>query len=69
MCYSVIVLCYSSELPLNIASGGLKTPVGILAYMIHHHKGKNLTFRIGYVRLLKIKPVLNCGRLNTVMLT
>ena len=37
--------------------------------MIHHQKGKKLNFMIEYVRLRKIKPVQNCGRLNTVMLS
>ena len=36
--------------------------------MIHHQKGKNLNFMVGYVRLRKMKSVKNCGRLNTGML-
>ena len=37
--------------------------------MIYHQKGKNLNFTMSYVRLRKIKPVLNCGRFYTAMLS
>ena len=32
--------------------------------MIHHQKGKNLSFMMVYVRLRKTKPVKNCGRVE-----
>ena len=37
--------------------------------MIHHQKGKNLTFMMAYVRLRKTKPVKICGRLKTWILS
>ena len=52
----------------NFQNSRINTYTWNYVCMIHHHKEKNLNFMMGYVRLRKIIPVLNCDRLNTAML-